>query len=65
MTWDFIDRPAERLRGVLAMVPIATLPPGRHELRVARPQSPERKLSGKPVRQYRIPFWKLDAEPRD
>ncbi len=65
VTWDFIDRPAERLRGVLAMVPIAALAPGRHELRVARPQSPERKLSGKPVRHYRIPFWKLAAEPRD
>lgn len=65
VTWDFIDRPAERLRGVLAMVPIAQLPPGRHELKVARPQSPERKLSGKPVRHYRIPFWKLAAEARD
>jgi hypothetical protein len=65
VTWDFIDRPVERLRGVLAMVPIGTLATGRHELRVARPQSPERQQSGKPVRHYQIPFWKLAAEPRN
>ena len=65
VTWDLLDRPAERIRGVLAMVPIAALAPGRHELVVARPQDAERRQAGLPRRDFHIPFWKVVPEPRD
>jgi hypothetical protein len=40
--------------GMLAMIPIASLPPGRHELSL---DSPDHPRGGAP-RRYRIPFWK-------
>jgi hypothetical protein len=39
--------------GMLAMVPVAGLAPGRHELSLA---APDRKGAG--TRRYRIPFWR-------
>ena len=42
--------------GLLAMVPVAALPQGRHEISLASPSKPAQP--GGPVRRYRIPFWK-------
>ena len=42
--------------GLLAMVPVAALAPGRHELSLASTSRPAKP--GGPVRRYRIPFWK-------
>jgi hypothetical protein len=42
--------------GMLAMVPVAALGAGRHELSINAPE--ERDDSGAPHRRYRIAFWK-------
>ena len=42
-------------RGVVAMIPVASLAPGRHELTVRAPALPKAKP---PPRLYRIPFWR-------
>ena len=45
------------LRGMLAMIPIADLPAGRHELSLTEVRRP-RHNDKRPVRRYRIAFWK-------
>ena len=42
--------------GLLAMVPVATLAPGRHELSMVSPSKPPKP--GAAPKRYRIPFWK-------
>jgi hypothetical protein len=42
--------------GMLAMLPVSALAPGRHELSLNEPD--RRKLDGAKPRRYRIPFWK-------
>jgi hypothetical protein len=53
---DATSDPASGQPGVLAMLPIAALPPGRHELSLNEPD--RRALDGAPLRRYRIAFWK-------
>jgi hypothetical protein len=43
-------------QGLLAMIPVGTLAPGRHELSLNEPD--RRALDGEPLRRYHIPFWK-------
>jgi hypothetical protein len=42
--------------GLLAMIPVAALAAGRHEISLNEPD--RRALDGAPPRRYRIPFWK-------
>jgi hypothetical protein len=43
-------------QGMVAMIPVGALSPGRHELSLNEPD--RRALDGAPLRRYRIPFWK-------
>lgn len=43
-------------QGMLAMIPVGALAPGRHELSLNEPD--RRALDRAPARRYRIPFWK-------
>lgn len=54
---DASSDPRSGLPGLLAMVPIRDLAPGRHELSLAA-VDPRRQTRGQPTRRYRIPFWK-------
>ena len=50
---DASSDPASGQPGMLAMVPVAALPPGRHELSLRAPARPDSS-----PRRYRIAFWK-------
>jgi hypothetical protein len=54
--FDATTDPANREQGVLAMIPVATLAPGRHEISLNEPEN--LGFDGEPARRYRIPFWK-------
>ncbi|PZO05359.1 MAG: hypothetical protein DCF27_13950, partial [Lysobacteraceae bacterium] len=45
-------------RGMVAMIPVAALSPGRHELTVMPVKRDAAEKGGKPVTPYRIPFWR-------
>lgn len=54
-TFDIATDPTTGLRGFQAMVPLRELAPGRHELRVARPQEEDEEEA---LPDWIIPFWK-------
>lgn len=49
---------ATGLRGVQAMIRVADLPRGRHELEIGRPRNPVEPADAAPLPPYRIPFWR-------
>jgi hypothetical protein len=53
---DATTDPKTGQAGVLAMIPVGALAPGRHELSLNEPD--RRDSDGAPMRRYRIPFWK-------
>jgi hypothetical protein len=53
---DATTDPANREQGVLAMIPVAALAPGRHEVSLNEPEN--LGFDGSAARRYRIPFWK-------
>jgi len=53
---DATTDPKTGQQGMLAMIPVGGLAPGRHELSLNEPD--RRTLDGAPLRRYRIPFWK-------
>jgi len=55
--FDASEDPISSLRGMLAMIPIHTLAPGRHELTLM-PMPRETEDPTDPPRPYRIPFWR-------
>ena len=56
---DAAEDPRTGQRGVLAMVPVGDLAPGRHELTVPSPSDARDLRDGaKPKEPYRIPFWR-------
>jgi hypothetical protein len=58
--FDAAEDPKTGQRGMLAMIRVAELAPGRHELTLmpaARQRDIERN-DGKPIPPYRIPFWR-------
>jgi hypothetical protein len=46
------------LRGVVAMLRVADLAPGRHEIEIARPLEAPRRPDRPLAPAYRIPFWR-------
>lgn len=56
--FDRAQDPVSGLRGVVAMLRIADLAPGRHLLEVARPGAPQRSADEADEPPYRIPFWR-------
>jgi hypothetical protein len=58
LQFDLADDPASGLRGVLAMIRIADLAPGRHLLEIQRPPSPIATEHSPPPRPHRIVFWR-------
>jgi len=56
LRFDASTDPVSDQPGMLAMVPVKSLPAGRHELSFNAPGRPVRP--GGPPRRYRIPFWK-------
>jgi hypothetical protein len=54
--FDASSDPGTGQPGMLAMIPVAALAPGRHELSFDAPGRPA-KPGGAP-RRFRIPFWK-------
>lgn len=57
LSFDASNDPKTGLPGVLAMVPVRDLAPGRHELSLVAVNT-RREVAGEPARRYRIPFWK-------
>ena len=56
---DAAEDPRTGQRGVLAMIPVGDLAPGRHELTVPSPSDARDLRDGaKPKEPYRIPFWR-------
>lgn len=55
---DFYLDPARNLRGLVYMLPLADMPPGRHELEVRLPDPREPGSKANPPRPERIPFWR-------
>ncbi len=62
--FDASEDPVSSLRGMLAMIPVHTLAPGRHELTLLpmpRESDPPRDANSPepvdPLKPYRIPFW--------
>ena len=55
---DFHLDPSRDLRGLVYMLPLADLPPGRHELEIRMPDPREPGSKAKPPRPERIPFWR-------
>ena len=53
VTFESGTDPRSGQRGMLAMLPMAGLANGRHELSLAAP-----RREGKPPERYRIAFWK-------
>jgi hypothetical protein len=53
---DATSDPQTGQQGLLAMIPVGALAPGRHELSLNEPD--RRALDAAPLRRYRIPFWK-------
>jgi hypothetical protein len=56
--FDLADDPATGLRGVQAMIRVAQLAPGRHELQVGRPRNPALADDEPDEPPYLIPFWR-------
>jgi hypothetical protein len=56
--FDRAQDPGTGLRGVIAMIPVGTLAPGRHELQVGFPPSPRRGPDDPAEPSYRIAFWR-------
>lgn len=56
--FDHAQDPASGLRGVVAMIRVADLAPGRHELEVSRPTREPPRAGDQPERPARIPFWR-------
>lgn len=57
--FDAAENPATGQRGMVAMIPVHDLEPGRHELSLQRARTAERqKRDRKPTKPYRIPFWR-------
>jgi hypothetical protein len=56
--FDRAQDPVTGLRGVVAMIRVAALVPGRHLLEVSRPPPFPRDPGEKAERPYRIPFWR-------
>jgi hypothetical protein len=58
--WDFHTEPVGELAGMLAMIDVRGLPPGRHELSIARldTREPGEMASTSPPPPWRIVFWK-------
>lgn len=57
--FDAAEDPVTGQRGMLAMIPMTGIAPGRHELTVApAPLDRERGEGAEPVEPYRIPFWR-------
>jgi hypothetical protein len=59
ITWDFHTEPVGELAGMLAMIDVRGLPPGRHELSIARldTREPGEMASTSPPPPWRIVFW--------
>lgn len=58
IAFDAGEDPATGQRGMVAMIPVAALSPGRHELTVMPVQREAAKEGDEPVLPYRIPFWR-------
>jgi hypothetical protein len=56
--FDLGDDRDTGLRGLLAMIRVADLPPGRHELEIRRPPDPARATDDPREVPYLIPFWR-------
>lgn len=50
--------PASGLRGLVAMLRVSDLAPGRHEIEIARPHEIPRRPGATTTPAYRIPFWR-------
>jgi hypothetical protein len=56
--FDASSDPETGQPGMLAMLPVDGLPPGRHELSLGAPARADNNGRLSPARRYRIPFWK-------
>lgn len=55
---EWYTEPRQDLRGLIYMVPVGTLPPGRHVLSVLPRPGPEAAEGEPPPPPYVIPFWR-------
>jgi hypothetical protein len=60
IVWDFHTDPNTEIAGMLAMIPLHALPPGRHELAVPRVDRRDEaaKATEDPPPPWTIPFWR-------
>ena len=56
--FDLGDDRVTGLRGLIAMIRVADLAPGRHELEIRRPPDPSREPGDPRDAPYLIPFWR-------
>lgn len=56
--FDAAEDPRTGQRGMIAMIPVTGLAPGRHELSVWPTPRKRRKDADIPAKPYRIPFWR-------
>jgi hypothetical protein len=56
--FDRAEDPISGARGVVAMIRVADLAPGRHELQVGQPPRAVPGADDALERPYRIPFWR-------
>jgi hypothetical protein len=60
VVWDFHTDPVSEVAGMLAMIPLHSLPPGRHELAIPRLDRRDEaaKATEDPPPPWTIPFWR-------
>ena len=56
--FDAAEDPRTGQRGMIAMIPVHDLAPGRHELTLMRAPRNRRKDADEPPKPHRIPFWR-------